>query len=162
MREEFVNALLGEEAPHTHGHHHGSLHAITTTAPRVFTDESGVRFEVDSGKYSGDALPIGQMRNGKWVAYAARALVIRFWDLAKVRHFLYEISSSLTRRAESRLARHFAYSCRIHLDAYHILSPPHPLSVSWILLLAATCHPFVSRPRSIDRSPDSNGPQDPH
>lgn len=85
MREEFVNALLGEEAPHAHSHLHGSLHTMTTTAPRVFTDDSGVRFEVDSGKASGDALPIGQMRNGKWVAYAARALVIRFWDLAKVR-----------------------------------------------------------------------------
>ncbi|KAF8899776.1 hydroxymethylglutaryl-coenzyme A reductase-domain-containing protein [Gymnopilus junonius] len=57
-REEFVNAL-------------------------VFTDESGVKFEVDSGKLSNDMLPIGQMKNGFWVAYAARALVIRFWDLAK-------------------------------------------------------------------------------
>jgi hydroxymethylglutaryl-CoA reductase (NADPH) len=80
MREEFVNALLGEEAPRPH--------SITTSAPRVFTDESGVRFEVDSGKLSGDTLPIGQMRNGKWVAYAARALVVRFWDLAKVRPVL--------------------------------------------------------------------------
>jgi len=86
MREEFVNALLGDEAPRPH--------AITTSAPRVFTDESGVRFEVDSGKLSGDALPIGQMRNGKWVAYAARALVIRFWDLAKVRFCLHEVPLS--------------------------------------------------------------------
>ncbi|KAA1473010.1 hypothetical protein DENSPDRAFT_822212 [Dentipellis sp. KUC8613] len=26
---------------------------------------------------------IGEMKSGKWVAYAARALVVRFWDLAK-------------------------------------------------------------------------------
>jgi hydroxymethylglutaryl-CoA reductase (NADPH) len=47
------------------------------------TDENGIRFEVDSGRPPSDALPIGQMRNAKWIAYAARALVIRFWDLAK-------------------------------------------------------------------------------
>jgi hydroxymethylglutaryl-CoA reductase (NADPH) len=65
MREDWINALMGP--------------------PIVFTDENGVRFEVDSGRPSSDALTIGQMRDAKWVAYAARALVIRFWDLAKVR-----------------------------------------------------------------------------
>ena len=27
------------------------------------------------------------MKNGKWVVYAARASVARFWDLAKVRYY---------------------------------------------------------------------------
>ncbi|THH13236.1 hypothetical protein EW146_g6956 [Bondarzewia mesenterica] len=26
---------------------------------------------------------IGEMKSGKWVAYAARAMVVRFWDLTK-------------------------------------------------------------------------------
>ncbi|PPR02206.1 hypothetical protein CVT26_012098 [Gymnopilus dilepis] len=92
-RDEFVNALLGEDTvkhshvhSHGHGHVHGSHHHThhgSHSAPKVFTDENGIRFEVDSGKHSGDMLPIGQMKNGFWVAYAARALVIRFWDLAK-------------------------------------------------------------------------------
>ena len=69
MRDDWVSALLGV--------HHNT--------PTLFTDESGISFEVDSGKPSSDALAISQMRNGKWVAYAARALVIRFWDLARVR-----------------------------------------------------------------------------
>jgi hydroxymethylglutaryl-CoA reductase (NADPH) len=30
---------------------------------------------------------IGEMKSSRWVAYAARALVLRFWDLAKVRFF---------------------------------------------------------------------------
>ncbi|PPQ94068.1 hypothetical protein CVT25_009737 [Psilocybe cyanescens] len=93
MRDAFISALVGDEAAHHHaaGHHnshqyhHGISHAITATSatPRTFTDESGVKFEVDAGKLSPDNLPIGQMRNGKWVAYAARSLVVRFWDLAK-------------------------------------------------------------------------------
>jgi hydroxymethylglutaryl-CoA reductase (NADPH) len=28
---------------------------------------------------------IAEMKNGKWVVYAARTLIVRFWDLAKVR-----------------------------------------------------------------------------
>jgi len=30
---------------------------------------------------------LGEMKNGKWVAYAGRAMVLRFWDLAKVIRF---------------------------------------------------------------------------
>jgi hypothetical protein len=40
-----------------------------------------VRFEV-----MGKEENITEMRNPKWVAYAASGLVVRFWDLAKVRH----------------------------------------------------------------------------
>lgn len=89
LRDEFVNALLGEDTPSASGpvqqqNHHGISTTASSATPRVFTDESGIRFEVDAGRLAPDSLPIGQMRNGKWVAYAARALVIRFWDLAKV------------------------------------------------------------------------------
>ncbi|KAF9041379.1 hydroxymethylglutaryl-coenzyme A reductase-domain-containing protein [Panaeolus papilionaceus] len=70
-RDEFIGALVGEESS-SHGNQ-----AI------VFTDEAGLRFEVDSRKATGEHQSIAQMRNGKWVAYALRALVLRFWDLAK-------------------------------------------------------------------------------
>ena len=46
-------------------------------------DEFGVKYHVEGRQVE----TIGEMRSGKWVAYAARALVIRFWDLAKVRRF---------------------------------------------------------------------------
>jgi hydroxymethylglutaryl-CoA reductase (NADPH) len=92
MRENWVNALMGE-----HTYHHQS-------APMVFTDENGIRFEVDSGRPPSDALAIGQMKNAKWVAYAARALVIRFWDLAKVRLFINSFYSTNSLYTESRLS----------------------------------------------------------
>ena len=72
MRDDWVSALMGHQ-----------------NAPTVFTDANGIRFEVDSGRPPSDALPIGQMKNAKWMAYAARALVIRFWDLAKVCILIY-------------------------------------------------------------------------
>jgi len=46
-----------------------------------FTDESGVRFEIEACQVE----TIGQVKSCKWVAYAAQALVVRFWDFAKVR-----------------------------------------------------------------------------
>lgn len=49
-----------------------------------FTDEKGVKFEVEHPAPGIDNVDIGQMRNGKWVAYAIRTLVLRFWALAKV------------------------------------------------------------------------------
>ena len=79
MKDDWVTALMGESQHHAHHFHH-----TTSRSPKVFTEENGIRFEVDSGRVASD---IGQMRNGKWVAYAARALVIRFWDLAKVCFF---------------------------------------------------------------------------
>ncbi|KAH9477982.1 3-hydroxy-3-methylglutaryl-coenzyme A reductase [Psilocybe cubensis] len=80
MRDEFVAALVGDEHQYQHQHQHYNQHQ---QHPRVFTDEHGVRFEVDAGRATTESVPINQMRNGKWVAYAARALVVRFWDLAK-------------------------------------------------------------------------------
>ena len=44
------------------------------------TDSHQVRFQVEPTQ----AESIGEMRSSKWVAYAARAFVVRFWDLAKV------------------------------------------------------------------------------
>jgi hydroxymethylglutaryl-CoA reductase (NADPH) len=43
-------------------------------------DSSMVRFQVEPTQTES----IGEMRSGKWVAYAARALIIRFWDLTMV------------------------------------------------------------------------------
>ncbi|TFK41635.1 hydroxymethylglutaryl-coenzyme A reductase-domain-containing protein [Crucibulum laeve] len=67
-RDEFIHALTKKFT--VEGTEHG----------RVFFDESGTRFEVDTGKAGED---IGQMKSATWVAYAARTLVVRFWDLAK-------------------------------------------------------------------------------
>ena len=77
-RDEWVDALLGEDHSHPSSVHHSVS----------FTGEDGIRFEVGrhlTGENGHIPLPLAQMRNGKWVAYAVRALVVRFWDLAKVR-----------------------------------------------------------------------------
>ncbi|KAJ7599222.1 hydroxymethylglutaryl-coenzyme A reductase-domain-containing protein [Mycena floridula] len=42
-------------------------------------DQHGVRYELDTRQVE----TIGDMKSSKWVAYAARAFVSRFWDLAK-------------------------------------------------------------------------------
>ncbi|EEB97004.1 hypothetical protein MPER_03765, partial [Moniliophthora perniciosa FA553] len=41
--------------------------------------DDGVQFEVETKQSE----TISEMKNSKWVAYAARALVVRFWDLTK-------------------------------------------------------------------------------
>ncbi|KAF8589091.1 hypothetical protein K439DRAFT_1528032 [Ramaria rubella] len=51
--------------------------ALTEAALPV--DSKSIRFEVEATQTES----IGEMRSGKWVAYAARALIMRFWDLAK-------------------------------------------------------------------------------
>lgn len=43
-------------------------------------DSFGVEYRLQS--HSDET--IGEMKGGKWVAYAARAFVMRFWELAKV------------------------------------------------------------------------------
>lgn len=52
------------------------LQSIPTTQ-----DEWGVSYRVEGRKTQA----IREMRSGKWVAYAASALLLRFWELAKVR-----------------------------------------------------------------------------
>ncbi|KAG7091853.1 hypothetical protein E1B28_008255 [Marasmius oreades] len=44
-----------------------------------YVDENGVRFEVETKQVE----TIGEMKDSRWVAYAARTLVVRFWDLTK-------------------------------------------------------------------------------
>ena len=44
-------------------------------------DKFGVTFQIEERQNE----TIGEMKSSKWVAYAVRALVMRFWDLAKVR-----------------------------------------------------------------------------
>ncbi|KAF8345352.1 hydroxymethylglutaryl-CoA reductase [Amanita rubescens] len=48
---------------------------------KIFCDNAGTKFEVVSG--GADTIPIREMKSSKWMAHAAKALVIRFWDLAK-------------------------------------------------------------------------------
>jgi hydroxymethylglutaryl-CoA reductase (NADPH) len=43
-------------------------------------DERGVRYKIEAR----DTETIGEMKGGKWIAYAARALIVRFWELTKV------------------------------------------------------------------------------
>ena len=50
---------------------------------KSFYDNAGTKFEVVSG--GADTIPIREMKSSKWMAHAAKALVVRFWDLAKVR-----------------------------------------------------------------------------
>lgn len=47
----------------------------------TFTDsEFGVKYNVDGRQME----TIREMKSSKWIAYAVRALIIRFWDLTKV------------------------------------------------------------------------------
>lgn len=64
-RDEWVSALTANELG------------------RVFADESGVRFQVESARSAADHVSIGKMKSPTWVAYAAGTMVLRFWDLAK-------------------------------------------------------------------------------
>ncbi|OAX36835.1 hypothetical protein K503DRAFT_867290 [Rhizopogon vinicolor AM-OR11-026] len=46
----------------------------------IFTvDELGVRYQIEAR----DTETIGEMKGGKWIPYAARALIVRFWELTK-------------------------------------------------------------------------------
>jgi len=46
----------------------------------IFVDQLGVKYQVEAH----DTETIGEMKGGKWMAYAARALIVRFWELTKV------------------------------------------------------------------------------
>ncbi|KAG1844497.1 hypothetical protein F4604DRAFT_84444 [Suillus subluteus] len=47
--------------------------------PGFPADEFGVRYQIESHVTE----TIGEMKGGKWMAYAARALIVRFWELTK-------------------------------------------------------------------------------
>ena len=144
MRDDWVSALMRE-------HNHYS------------PDESGISFEVDTGKPPPDALAIGQMRNAKWVAYAARALVIRFWDLAKVRlptHFFAKlIPLPFT---ECRLSRHPPNFSWLHSNAHNLLSPPQSFPKPRFIILAPISHPFLSSPCLTHFPTYCDGFENPH
>jgi len=59
-REAFVDALKAESS--------------------FSTDLFGVRYRIEGR----EGETIREMKSGKWIAYAARTLVVRFWELAKV------------------------------------------------------------------------------
>ncbi|KAF6747185.1 hypothetical protein DFP72DRAFT_854694 [Ephemerocybe angulata] len=53
-------------------------------AAKTYVDAEGVKYEVELLQKGGvEDVDIGNMRSGKWVAYAVRILVLRFWALAK-------------------------------------------------------------------------------
>ena len=101
---------------------------------RFVDDHFGVKYHVEGRQVE----TIGEMKSGKWVAYAARALVIRFWDLAKVccfhtlgRHPVLIMRSS----TESRLTRYRPRTRWLHSDAcdIHPFIPVFPCA--WLQLL---------------------------
>jgi hydroxymethylglutaryl-CoA reductase (NADPH) len=47
--------------------------------PTFAADEFGVRYQIETHVTE----TIGEMKGGKWMAYAARALIVRFWELTK-------------------------------------------------------------------------------
>jgi len=59
---------------------HEFADALKTRA-KFAADTYGVKFHVEGRQVE----TIGEMKSGKWMAYAAQALVMRFWELAKVR-----------------------------------------------------------------------------
>jgi hypothetical protein len=75
-------------------------------------------------------IPVREMRSVTWMAYALRAFVIRFWNLAKVRSrtvHLFERKgrSFLSPLLESRLGRHFCNASRLRPDARNLCYPFH-------------------------------------
>lgn len=61
------------------GAHEEFVNALTTKAFYP-ADSFGVQYRVRNRSDE----TIGEMKSGKWIAYAARALISRFWELAKV------------------------------------------------------------------------------
>jgi len=53
-----------------------ALNHDVTFAP----DELGVRYQIEAH----DTETIGEMKGSKWIAYAARYLIVRFWELTQV------------------------------------------------------------------------------
>ncbi|EIW77096.1 hypothetical protein CONPUDRAFT_62715 [Coniophora puteana RWD-64-598 SS2] len=62
----------------TPGLAHEFVDALKTRA-KFAADTYGVKFHVEGRQVE----TIGEMKSGKWMAYAAQALVMRFWELAK-------------------------------------------------------------------------------
>jgi hydroxymethylglutaryl-CoA reductase (NADPH) len=56
---------------------------------RFADDQFGVKYHIEGRQVE----TIGEMKSGKWIAYAARALVVRFWDLAKVRSSIFHVGT---------------------------------------------------------------------
>lgn len=124
-------------------------------------DGYGVKYEIETRQVE----TIGDMKGTKWVAYAARAFVMRFWDLAKVR------ASSIRRTLpdlcfsnslESRFSRHPSHPRRLHSDAHDIRPPLLALALSRIQFLAAIGHNILLRPRSSPRVTHCYVVEDPH
>jgi hypothetical protein len=100
------------------------------------------------------------MKSGKWVAYAARALVVRFGTWPRFVHHhipVFPISSS-----------YFSYSPQVCSHAHHLPSSALPLSPTRLQLLAPLCHHLLRSPRSspvpssCNVVPHPHGPRSPN
>jgi len=89
--------------------------------PTFAADEFGVRYQIETHVTE----TIGEMKGGKWMAYAARALIVRFWELTKVSSTKLIMSCSRHTHLQSRKQIHWTSclsslatsSCTRHLFA---------------------------------------------
>lgn len=122
-------------------------------------DLGGVRYHVESREIES----IGEMKSGKWIAYAARALVMRFWDLLKASFSKLRLSYAnyLYAFIESGLVRHSPRASWLssHACNIHAIIPRIPRT--WIQLLAHNSYHVIVCPgfrhcatsRIISRNP---------
>jgi hypothetical protein len=73
----------------TPGSREDFIKALHRRAP-AFYDQFNVRYHVEGR--DGDAMK----KSGRWIGYAIRALVVRFWDLAKVNFPMTQPNTILT------------------------------------------------------------------
>jgi hypothetical protein len=89
--------------------------------PGFPADEFGVRYNIETHVTE----TIGEMKGGKWMAYAARALIVRFWELTRVSSPKHMVSYSCHTHLQSRKRIHWTScsfssvtsSCTHHLFA---------------------------------------------
>lgn len=124
------------------------MDALPSTLKSLSAGDNSVRFEVEVVQ---PVEPIGQMRNGKWIAYAARALVLRFWDLGKKADSLgqpvvFFLSQTIFNLLTS--IRHSSHSFGLYPNAHDVHSPLAPFPIPRVQLLAPFLYPLFERPRS--------------
>ena len=57
------------------------ISALAKQGTLISDDFGPIKYLVENPEHE----TVSEMKSGKWVVYAARTLVVRFWDLAKVR-----------------------------------------------------------------------------
>lgn len=119
--------------------------------PGFPADEFGVRYHIETHVTE----TIGEMKGGKWMAYAARALIVRFWELTRVSspNILCHVHVILTCNLESGFTGHLARSRRLHSHACVIHSLVLLSARTWFQLEAQPCNLVIIHPRIHARSP---------